>query len=58
LAEFAWRRRERGQRDNYCGPCRADYHREHYLANKQRYIDSARQRKKVMVEERIEFLVA
>jgi hypothetical protein len=56
--EFAWRRRARGQRDNYCRPCRADYHREHYLANKDRYIASARQRKKAMLEERIEFLVA
>ena len=58
MAEFAWRRRERGQRDNYCRPCRADYKQEHYRGNKQRYIDLARQRKKAMVEERIEFLVA
>jgi hypothetical protein len=58
MEEFAWRRRARGQRDNYCRPCRAEYHREHYLANKERYIASARQRKKAMLEERIEFLVA
>ncbi|HEX6456793.1 MAG TPA: hypothetical protein VF009_09790 [Solirubrobacterales bacterium] len=56
VEEFAWRRRTREQRDNYCRPCRADYKQEHYRANKQRYIDSARQRKKAMMEERIEFL--
>jgi hypothetical protein len=39
--EFAWHRREKGQRDTYCRPCRAKYKREHYLANKQRYIDAA-----------------
>jgi hypothetical protein len=57
LEEFAWRRRARGQRDNYCRPCRADYKQEHYLANKQRYIDSARQRKKAMIEERFQYLI-
>jgi hypothetical protein len=38
---FAWRRRSKGQRDSFCRPCRAAYKREHYLANKQRYIDQA-----------------
>jgi hypothetical protein len=36
-SEFAWRRRDRGQRDNMCRPCRAAYKREHYLAHKDRY---------------------
>lgn len=58
LEDFAWRRKERGQRDNYCRPCRAAYKQEHYAANRQRYIDQAMARKRVMVEERIEFLVA
>ncbi len=58
LDDFAWRRKERGQRDNYCRPCRAAYKQEHYLANRQRYIDQARARKRVLVAERIEFLVA
>lgn len=41
LKDFAWRRKAKGQRHNYCRPCHAEYHREHYLANKQRYIDQA-----------------
>jgi hypothetical protein len=41
LEDFAWRRKDRGQRDNMCRPCRAEYHRAHYLANKQRYIEQA-----------------
>ena len=56
--DFAWRRRERGQRDTYCRPCRAEYHREHYLANKQRYIDAAARRKKILLQERFIFLMA
>jgi len=36
---FAWRRRHRLQRDTYCRPCRSTYGKEHYRANKQRYID-------------------
>jgi ferredoxin len=58
VEEFAWRRRARGQRDNYCRPCRVEYHREHYLANKPRYIAQARQRKKALLEERTQYLVA
>jgi hypothetical protein len=34
VTSFNWRRKERGQRDNMCQPCRAAYHHEHYLANK------------------------
>jgi len=57
VEDFAWRRKSRGQRDNYCRPCRAEYKQEHYAANRQRYIDSAKQRKRVLVAERIAFLV-
>lgn len=57
-AEFAWRRRERGQRDTYCRPCRAEYKQEHYAANKARYIASARQRKIALLEERAQYVVA
>jgi len=39
-----------------CRPCRAEYHREHYLANKQRYIDQAQARKKALRAERTEYL--
>jgi hypothetical protein len=56
--EFAWRRKNRGQRDNYCRPCRAEYKQAHYAANRQRYIDAARRRKLGLVAERIGYLVA
>jgi hypothetical protein len=58
LADFAWRRKAKGQRDNYCRPCRAAYKQEHYAANRQRYIDNAHRRRERMVEERMAFLVA
>jgi hypothetical protein len=57
LSEFAWRRKRRGQRDNMCRPCRSTYHREHYLANKQRYIDQARVRKQALRLERTTYLL-
>jgi hypothetical protein len=55
--EFAWRRRAKEQRDTYCRPCRAEYKQEPYKANKARYIASARQRKKALIEERNQYLV-
>jgi hypothetical protein len=58
VADFAWRRKAKGQRDNYCRLCRAAYKQEHYAANRQRYIDNAQQRRQLMVEERTAFLVA
>jgi hypothetical protein len=57
LDEFAWRREARGQRDNYCRPCRAAYKQEHYLANRQRYIDAAAARKERVVAERVVLIV-
>jgi hypothetical protein len=56
--EFAWRRKARGQRDNYCRPCRTAYKHEHYSRNKQRYIDSARRRTERIVAERTAYLVS
>lgn len=58
LADFAWRRIKRGQRDNYCRPCRAAYKREHYARNRQRYIECANRRTKRLVAERTGYLVA
>jgi len=57
LSAFAWRRRARLQRDNYCRPCRADYKREHYLANRERYIAAATRRKAALIAERMMFLI-
>jgi hypothetical protein len=45
IAEFAWRRKARRQRDNYCVSCLAEYKREHYAANRSRYIAQAHVRK-------------
>ena len=55
---FAWKRKERGQRHNMCRPCHAEYHREHYLANKQRYIAQAAVSKRKLALERTRFLIA
>lgn len=57
MEEFAWRRKAKGQRDNYCRPCRTAYGQEHYAANRERYIKLAGVRKKAVVLERVEFLV-
>jgi hypothetical protein len=56
--EFAWRRKSRGQRDNYCRACRTAYKHEHYSRNKQRYIDSARRRTERIIAERTAYLVS
>jgi hypothetical protein len=55
--EFAWRRRRKGQRDNMCGPCRSAYGREHYLANRQKYIDAEARRKRARAETRTRYLI-
>lgn len=57
LAAFAWRRTARGQYHNMCRPCHSAHHREHYLANKQRYVDQARARKDDLRRERTEYLL-
>jgi hypothetical protein len=55
---FAWRRKAKGQRDNYCRPYRAEYKRRHYLANRRRYIEQARRRKLAVGAKRLDYLVA
>jgi hypothetical protein len=57
LDQFAWRRKARGQLDNYCRPCRSDYHHEHYVANRAAYIENALQRKRALGEERTRYLI-
>ena len=56
LDAFNWRRKERGQRDNLCKPCRAEYHHGHYVANRAAYVRQARERKRVLAEERTAYL--
>jgi len=55
--EFAWRRRRKLQRDSFCRPCRSAYGREHYLANKQRYIAQAATSKRKLILERTRYLL-
>jgi hypothetical protein len=57
LSEFAWRRKRRGQLDNYCRPCRADYHHEHYARNRAQYIENTAQRKRALAAERNRYLI-
>ena len=55
--EFSWRRKARGQRDSFCRPCRSAYGKEHYAANRQRYIDQARVQKQRLSLERTGYLI-
>lgn len=55
--DFAWRRKSKGQRHNYCRPCHSAYHREHYLANKARYIAQAAANKITLRRERTALLL-
>lgn len=56
-SNFAWHRKARGQRDTYCRPCRAAYKREHYAANRERYIANAHRRKQAIALEHAGHLV-
>ena len=58
VSEFNWRRKRRLQLDSLCRRCRSQYKREHYEANRQRYIDQARERKQALARERTTYLIA
>jgi len=58
VEDFAWRRKHRNQRDSLCRPCRAAYKQRHYVANRQRYVDQARQRKQAQALARTGYLLA
>ena len=55
--DFAWRRKGKAQRDSFCRPCRSAYGREHYEANRQRYIDQAGEVKRRLTRERTMYLI-
>lgn len=55
--EFAWRRIAKGERDTHCRPCRSEYGKEHYTANKQRYIEAEARRKRARAAKRMRFLI-
>jgi hypothetical protein len=55
--EFSWHRKAKGQRDCFCRPCRSAYGKEHYAANRQRYIDQAAIVKRRLTRERTLYLL-
>jgi len=57
LDQFAWHRKAKGQRDNYCRPCRAAYKQEHYAAHRERYIANTSVRKRALIAERTAYLI-
>jgi hypothetical protein len=54
--DFAGPYNSKARKDIYCRPCRAAYGREHYLKNRQRYIDNAKKNQRIQIEERMAFL--
>jgi hypothetical protein len=57
VEDFAWRRKRRLQQENFCRPCRSEYGKEHYAANRQRYIDQAAEIKRKLTRERTMYLI-
>ena len=57
LDQYYWRRKAKNQRDNMCKSCRATYRQEHYVANRQRYIDNAAARTRRVTEERTRLII-
>jgi hypothetical protein len=55
--DFSGRRKKVGQRDSLCRPCRSANGREHYLANRPRYIEQARIQKQALQLERTTYLL-
>lgn len=56
ITEYTWNRRK-GRYDNYCRPCRAEYGRQHYLQNRERYIRNAHRRRDRETARRMDILV-
>ena len=57
LSAFTLRGSSGGRPDTYCRPCRSQYGKEHYAANRAEYIAKARSRKRLELLRRFEFLV-
>lgn len=57
LGDFAGGLRRSGKVDIYCKPCRSAYGKEHYAANRQRYIDLEAKRKRARVQKRMRYLL-
>jgi hypothetical protein len=56
LAEFAWHRRAKGQRQHHCRACQAEYRHQHYSENREKYIARAQARKAAVALERTQLL--
>lgn len=57
LSEFAWHRRAEGKRQHHCRSCQAEYRREHYRANRKKYIAKAQRIKSALQFERTVYLL-
>lgn len=57
LDEFAWKSREAGTKQSYCRSCQAEYRREHYEDNRNRYVAKARRWKDQARRERGQWLI-
>jgi hypothetical protein len=57
LEAFAWHRKGLGQRQHHCKECMCAYGREHYAANRQRYIVLEAKRKRARAEKRMLYLL-
>jgi 5-methylcytosine-specific restriction endonuclease McrA len=57
LEDFAWHRREKGQRQHHCRPCQAQYRREHYVRNRGRYVERSGRRKQELWAARTQLLL-
>ena len=57
MGAFAMRRKAIRQRDSLCRACRSAYGKEHYAANRERYIAQSRERKQALALERTRYLL-
>lgn len=57
LVAFAWHRRSKGQRNHYCRPCQSEYGKQHYAANKARYLELEAKRKRARAEKRMRYIL-
>ena len=56
-SSFLLRRNRNGKRDHLCRPCRSAYGKEHYAANRSRYIEQAAANKRKLRLVRTRFLI-
>jgi len=58
FSDFGWRGRKGARLDNCCRECRARYKHEHYVKNKEIYVERALRRKRQIRAERAQYLIA